>query len=153
MTFSKNYVATIWWHVTDHVTWSFHGNHILKACFLKFPFPLILKLNKSFLVTFVTSLDHFMVFLFVLITFELIKIAFFLGGGGGLDKSRNPFRKDYAIITPCVVITSWCRRQRRHFQTYYLPSKSRCHGFYIVRVTRGGGGEGRGRIHLSPRRS
>ena len=34
------------------------------------------------------------------------------------------------------------RRQRRHFQTYYLPSKSRCHSFYILGVTEGKGGGG-----------
>ena len=35
-----------------------------------FPISPILKLNKSFLVAFFKSLDHFMVFLFVLITFD-----------------------------------------------------------------------------------
>ena len=32
---------------------------------------------------------------------------------------------------------------KEHFHTYYVPSKSRCHGFYIFGTTEGGGG-GRG---------
>ena len=41
-----------------------------------------------------------------------------------------------------VVIASWCGRQRAHFQTYYVPSKSRSRSFYIYGVTEGVGGGG-----------
>ena len=75
-----------------------------------------------------------MVFLFVFITFE-----------PNFDGFRmiwtNPeIQNDYAIITSRDVTVSGCGRQRRHFQTYYLPSKSHCDSFYILRVTEGGGG-------------
>ena len=50
-----------------------------------------------------------------------------------------PFRNDYAIIKSGDVVTSWCGRQRKHFQTYYVPSKSRFHSFYILGVTEGEG--------------
>ena len=45
--------------------------------FKKFPFLLFKKkIRKSFLVVFLNSLDHFMVFLFALITFESISDSF-----------------------------------------------------------------------------
>ena len=64
------------WHVTAHVTWRFHGNHILKGVFFKISISLIKKIKKSFLVAIFKSLDRFMVFLFVLIIFEPILDGF-----------------------------------------------------------------------------
>ena len=82
-----------------------------------------------------------MVFLFVLITFEPILDVFFriwtnseIQNGG---PRWPPLKNDCAIITSCGVVTSWCGRQRRPFQTYYLPSKSRCHSVNIRGVTQG----------------
>ena len=49
-----------------------------------------------------------------------------------------PFRNDYAIITSCDVIASWSQRQRRHFQTYYTPSKSHYRRFIFSELRRGG---------------
>ena len=66
-----------------------------------------------------------MVFLFVLVTNPEIQ-------DGG--PRWPPFGNGYAIITSCDVITSQWGRQRRHFQTYYLPSKCRCHSFYMERA-------------------
>ena len=86
-------------------------------------------------------LIHFMVFLLVLIIFEPILDGFLriwrnpeIQDGG---PRWPPFGNDCAIVTSCDVITS-CGRQRRHFQTYYLPYKSRCHSFYILGVMEGG---------------
>ena len=82
-----------------------------------------------------------MMFLFVLITFDSILGDFLrfwtnpeIQDGG---PRWPPFRNDYAIITSCDVIALGCGRQRRHFRTYYLPSTSRCHSFYILGVTGG----------------
>ena len=89
--------------------------------FSKFSLPIL-----SFLVVFFKCLDHFMVFLFVLITFEsildvfvlfcllLLLLLLLLLCFEALEKSRNPdggrrwppFRYDDAIITSCDVITS-----------------------------------------------
>ena len=86
-----------------------------------------------------------MVFLFVSITLELIFDVFFSEIWANPEIQYGgprwpPFKNDTEIMTSCDVITSSCGRQRRHFQTYYLPSQSRCHSFYILRVTDGGGG-------------
>ena len=51
-------------------------------------------------------------------------------------------RDSAMIITSYDVITSWFGRQRRHFQTYYLPTNPRYDSFYILGVTGGGGGRG-----------
>ena len=78
--------------------------------FFKISISLIKKFLKSFLVAVFKSLDRFMVFLFVLITFELILDGFWRIWNnpeiqdGGLR--WPPFRNDYAIITSCDVITS-----------------------------------------------
>ena len=112
-----------------------------QACFPKFQFLLFKKLNKSFLIAFFKVLNHLMVFLFVLITFDPI-LDGFLGIWTNPEiqhalKIWPPFRKDYAFMTLCDIITSWYGCQRGHFQAYYLTSKSRCHSFYILglRVT------------------
>ena len=122
------------WHVTAHITWRFHGNHILTGMFSKFQFLLLQKIKTSFLVAIFKSLDRFMVFLFVLITFEPILDGFWRIWTNPETQDGGPrwppFRTDYPIITSCDVIASWCRRQRRHFQTYYLPSKSRRSFYY-----------------------
>ena len=82
----------------------------LEACFFKVSSSLILKLNKNFLEKFFKSLDHFVVFLFVLITFDLILDEF--RGFWSNPKIQDggprwpPFRNDYPIITSCDVITS-----------------------------------------------
>ena len=72
--------------------------------FFKISISLILRLDKSFLV------DHFVVFLFVLITFDLILDDFFgfwtnpeIQDGG---PRWPPFRNSYIIITSCDIITS-----------------------------------------------
>ena len=131
------------WHVTVHVTWRFHDNHILTGMFVQnFNFSYLKIKQKLSCSIFLKSLDQFMVFLFVLITVDPILDNFF----EVLDKSSNPpwppFRNDYSIIKSYDVITSWCGRQRRHFQTFYLPYKSTCHSLYILGVTEGGGGGG-----------
>ena len=125
------------------MTWRFHGNHILTGMFFKISIPVIKKIKKSILAAFFKSLDRFMVFLFVFITFEpnldgfrMIWTNPEIQDGG---PRWPPFRNDYAIITSRDVTALGCGRQRRHFQTYYLPSKSHCDSFYILRVTEGCG--------------
>ena len=47
-----------------------------------------------------------------------------------------------AILEPDVIVTSYddissfCVPERKHFWTYYLLSKFRCHSFNILRVKR-----------------
>ena len=104
------------------------------------------KINKKKLsLAYFKPSDHnFMMFLFLFITFDPILDDFLRfwtnleiqDGGSRWPKIRN----DYAIITSRDVITSSCGHRRRHFQTYYLPSKSRCHSLNILGVTVGGGG-------------
>ena len=76
-TFSKIYLATIWYDMSLS-TWLDVSMATIfwQACFSKFQLLLFKRLNKSFLVAFFKSLDHFMVFLFVLITFEPILDGF-----------------------------------------------------------------------------
>ena len=97
----------------------------------------------AFLWHFFKVLDHFMMFLFVFITSDSILGDFltFLTNPEIQDGGPrwSPFRNNYAIITSCDVIALWCRRERRQFQTYCLPSKSHCHSFYILGVTQEGG--------------
>ena len=70
----------------SHVTSRFHGNHILTGVFFKISISLIKK-TKSFLVACFNSLVRFMVFLFALITFELI-LDGVCGGFGQIQKSK-----------------------------------------------------------------
>ena len=49
-----------------------------------------------------------------------------------------PLKNGYVIITSCDLITSGCGPQRRQFQTYYPPSKCRCHSVYILGVSEWG---------------
>ena len=107
------------WHVTAHVTWRFHGNHILTSMFSKISIPRIKKSQKKLSCSIFLSLDCFMVFLFVLITFKPNLDGFWriwtnpeIQDGG---PRWPPFRNDYTIITSCDVTASWCGRQRRHF--------------------------------------
>ena len=43
-----------------------------------------------------------------------------------------------AIVTSYEIISLCCGPQRKHFWTYYLPSKFRCHSFNIHGVKRRG---------------
>ena len=126
-----------------HVTCRFHGNHILTGMFFKILISLSLKIKGSFLVAFFKSEDHFMMFLFVLITFDSIlgDIMRFWTNPEIQDGGPRwpPLRNDYAIFTSCNIIASRCVRHRRHFRTYYLPFNSRFLSFYILGVTEGGG--------------
>ena len=141
--FSKIYLATIWYDMSQPTWLDVSMTTIFwQVCFSKFQIFWVKKIITSFFVAIFESLERFIVFLFVLNTFEPILDVFWriwtnpeIQDGG---PRWPPFRTDYAIITSCDVIASWCGRQRRHFQTYYLPSKSCCHSFYILGVTEGG---------------
>ena len=57
-----------------------------------------------------------------------------------LLKNDNIIPVSYDVISP------FCRRQRKQFPMYYLPTKSHCHSFNALEVLKGGGGGGGGRI-------
>ena len=57
-----------------------------------------------------------------------------------------PLKNDYLISTSCDVVDPFCRRQRKEFSTYYLPTKPHCHSFCGLEGQRGGGGGGGGII-------
>ena len=59
-------------HVTVHVTWCSHGNHIFTDMFFKISISLCLKIKQKLSCSLFMSLDHFMMFLFLLVTFESI---------------------------------------------------------------------------------
>ena len=119
-TFSKNYLGTIWYDRWLS-TWLDVSMATIfwQACFSKFQSLLGQKLKKSFLVAFLKFFDHFLMFLFVWITFDSIlgDLWRFWTNPEIQDCGRRwiPFRNDYTIITSCDVIASWCGRQRRHF--------------------------------------
>ena len=98
---------------------------------------LVLKLNKKFLVAFFKSLDHFVVSLFLLITFDPILDDFvrFQTNSEIQDGGPRwpPFRNDYAIMTS---LHHDADVKGDIFETYNLPSKSRWHSFYILGVTK-----------------
>ena len=86
------------WHVTAHVTWRFHGDHILTGMFFQISISLIKKIKTSSLEAIFKSLDRFIVFLFV---FVLADFGRFLED---LDKSRNPRWR-----TKMAAIQNWLR--------------------------------------------
>ena len=47
-------------------------------------------------------------------------------------------QNDDVISTSCDVISPFCGRQRKQFTTYYLPTKSHCHGFNALEVLKEG---------------
>ena len=97
-------------HVTAHLTWRFHGNHILTNMFFKISISLSLKIKQRFSLAFFESLDQFMMFLFVLITFEPILDGFLRFWTNPEIQDRGPrwppLRNGYDIITSSDVITS-----------------------------------------------
>ena len=93
------------------MTWRFHGNHILTgSVFQNFDFTYFKIKQQLSSSIFFKSLDHFRMFLFVLIAFELILDSFLrfwknpeIQDGG---PRWPPFRNDYVIATILDVIGS-----------------------------------------------
>ena len=46
--------------------------------------------------------------------------------------------KMMTLFTSCDVISPFCKRLRKQFWTYYLPTKSHCHSFNALEVLKGG---------------
>jgi len=119
--------------VLVHQVWRYHGNHFLADLS---PFHWKNKLFCSKLNIFISFPCSFIEFRYCLVNFG--KFQRFWKN----QEIQDGGSKMAAILEPDVIFTSYdvislcCGPLRKHFWTYYLPSKFCCHSFNILGVKR-----------------
>ena len=84
-----------------------------------------------------TFLYHFRVLLLISVTFWSM-LANFKGPGNTRKFKMAAMLELDVIVMSYAIISLCCGTQRKHFSTYYLPSKFRCHSLNNLGIKRWG---------------